>query len=161
MSKLFGDLLDYNPDTGQIIRKRTAGGQVAGTVAGTTNKRGYVQIRVANKIHYAHRIAWVLYYGEDAPEFIDHIDGDKANNKICNLRAATKTSNAHNQPITLANTTGFKGVSKARGRYQAQIRIHGKHKHLGYYATAEEAARVYARAARDTHGEFYNEPTSS
>ncbi|AZF94941.1 hypothetical protein HOU74_gp35 [Pectobacterium phage Phoria] len=161
MFNLFSKMLHYNPVTGELTRLRTGGGQLAGTIAGSTNKAGYTQVGVAGKLVYAHRIAWMLYYGEQPPAFIDHIDGDKSNNSIANLRAASKRENAHNQPKTAANTSGFKGVSRVRGRYQAQIRINSKHHHLGYYDTPEDAALAYEQVAKDTHGEFYHEPTHS
>lgn len=86
----------------------------------------------------------------------DHINGNKADNRKCNLRVATRSENKFNVGKRSDNTTGFKGVfwhSSAR-KFRAQITIGGHAKHLGYFATAEEASRAYNTAALSMHGEF-------
>lgn len=94
----------------------------------------------------------------DAPAnaVVDHINGDKLDNRRCNLRLATTAENIRNSARSVRNTSGFKGVSfdRSRGKWFASICANRKLKNLGRYATAEEAARVYDRAARELHGEF-------
>ena len=88
--------------------------------------------------------------------FVDHINGNKLDNRKCNLRQATKNQNEHNTPMRATNTSGYKGVSwaKQNKKWQAQITVNSKHKHLGFHTTKEAAARAYNRAALEYHGEF-------
>ena len=90
------------------------------------------------------------------PEIIDHINGIKNDNRICNLRAADDSKNAMNRRIRSDNTTGFKGVMfhKKNKKFVSQIQTNGEQKHLGYYATAEQAHQAYVAAAKELHGEF-------
>ncbi len=87
---------------------------------------------------------------------VDHIDGDGLNNRRNNLRPATDEQNKRNRRISKNNTSGYKGVFLDRGRWRACIDEHGRRHYLGYFATAEEAARAYDAAAREGHGEFAN-----
>lgn len=88
--------------------------------------------------------------------YIDHIDGDRANNNINNLRACSQSQNAANSKLNKNSTSGFKGVSwfEANGRWSSHITINGKKKHLGYFDDAREAARTYDKAANYFFGEF-------
>ena len=88
---------------------------------------------------------------------VDHIDENKANNNVKNLRWATSNENGYNQGKNKTNTSGFKGVSfdKNTNKYQARININGKRKHLGYYKTPEEASKSYEIKAKEIHGDFY------
>jgi hypothetical protein len=109
---------------------------------------GYRQVWWHGKHVWAHRVAFELM-GVPVPDQVDHINGDKADNRWCNLRAATSSQNARNRRV--ANRTGFKGVTPWQGRYRAQI----NRKHIGMFDTAEEAGRAYDVEARKQHGEFY------
>lgn len=128
-----------------------------GDKAGKKNAFGYIQIKIDRKDYYAHRIVWVMHKG-DIPKgmFIDHIDNDKSNNRISNLRLATKSQNNCNKPKNKNNTSGFKGVSfhKGIGKYVAQIKINNKGKSLGAYDTAEDAALAYQKESAIIHKEF-------
>jgi len=81
---------------------------------------------------------------------IDHINGNVFDNRKSNLRFATRSQNLANQPPRKSNRTGFKGVRKVNSRYRAQLR----NKHVGYFATADSAAKAYDKAARSYWGEF-------
>jgi hypothetical protein len=94
----------------------------------------------------------------DAPKEmqVDHINGNGLDNRRSNLRLATSTENARNRDKFKNNTTGYKGVSRQKGRkkFRAQIYANGKAIYLGWYDTAREAALAYDRAVRKYHGEF-------
>jgi hypothetical protein len=87
---------------------------------------------------------------------VDHIDGDGLNNRRANLRAVTTQQNAFNQRAAKGNTSGFKGVTwiKQGKKWQASIKLNGKSRHLGRFATAEEAHDAYVKASAELHGEF-------
>jgi hypothetical protein len=87
---------------------------------------------------------------------VDHINGDKLDNRRANLRVATKTQQRQNQRVTRRNTSGFKGVSRisSTGRWRARIKVSGRQMPCGVYATAESAALAYDAAAREYFGEF-------
>ena len=163
------ECLNYDPGTGSFIwrvrpphhfrrvRDQNAWNTCyAGQASGTAKDR-YVRIPLGGVEFYAHRIAWFLVYGDPVPEFLDHIDGDKLNNRIANLRAATKAQNYMNSRPR-PNKSGIKGVfpkQYARGiRFAASIKLAGKRYHLGQFATLEEAAKVRQEAAERLHGEY-------
>jgi len=105
----------------------------------------------------AHRLIWLYVYGEPVPPLIDHIDGNPHNNRINNLRAATKSQNMVNSGIQKNNTSGFRGVQKApnqRTGFAAYIRADGRYIHLGTFATIEDAAQARRDAANKLHGEY-------
>lgn len=85
---------------------------------------------------------------------VDHIDGDKLNCQRSNLRPCTRNQNCRNQSLSRANTSGYKGVIKANHKWRARVKINGKHKHMGYWDTPEEAAAAYNSGARILFGEF-------
>ena len=87
-----------------------------------------------------HRVVWFLNYGS-VPDLLDHIDGDKLNNRVENLRPATNSLNQRNK--LSYGSCKFKGVSMHKGKYRSRSRQDGKQLHLGYFEAAEEAARVY------------------
>lgn len=155
------DLLSYDPETG-VIRWRVHRGRYhcKGKVAGSLRKDGYINIRVGaggGGFVLAHRMAWVLAHGEWPAEFVDHINGDRSDNRLCNLRLATKQQNNANSASV--NKTGFRGVTyvpqrKATKKFMASIRVDGKGKTLGYFHTAEEAHAAWAAAAKKRHGKF-------
>ena len=105
-----------------------------------------------------HRVAWFLHYGEWPCRQIDHVNGNRSDNRIANLRLATNSENVCNRGKPKNNTSGFKGVSWNSGRraWLATIRRKGSNKNLGYFATREAAADAYNRAALKYHGEFAN-----
>jgi hypothetical protein len=87
---------------------------------------------------------------------VDHVNGDRLDNRKCNLRVATMEQNSHNSTLRKNNTSGFKGVyfKKANQRFFAKISINKKPTHLGYFSTAIDAAKTYDEAARKHYGEF-------
>jgi hypothetical protein len=130
----------------------------AGKAAGCKKtSTGYINIRLNNAIYLAHRLVYVYHHGDCLDgKNIDHIDGNRTNNRIENLRVATTKENTQNRGKQKNNTTGFKGVTyhhKDR-KYQAQIHSNGKMLFLGYYDTPELASAAYVIAAQKEHGDF-------
>lgn len=145
-------LLSYEPETGRFVRLvTTAALGRAGDVAGTLKGHGYVAISLGSKEHYAHRLAWLYVHGVWPDRKVDHINGDKADNRIANLRLVSNSENAFNVTRPRANNkTGFLGVvfDKARGKYVAFIRDGARNRNLGGFGTPEEAHSAYLAAKR-------------
>ena len=160
------ELLTYNPNTGKLLWKErplkyfnnpiytkrwnTKYASKETFTALVYRKSGHparLDGRLFNKTYSAHRIAWLIYYGEWPKNQIDHINQDATDNRIKNLRDVTPAENQKNRTLYNNNTTGYLGVSKHHGKYRARIRINNIDKHLGYYDTAEEAAAVRAVAS--------------
>lgn len=151
-------ILRYEPETGLLYwLKQTGTRTPEGCVAGHYRKENdYVIVGYEGERYSAHRIAWALYYGEWPQLPIDHINMDRKDNRISNLRLATVSENNINRPKQSNNTTGFKGVTfnKRTGKFAAKITFKKVTKCLGCFKTAEEAARAYQLAAKELHGEF-------
>jgi hypothetical protein len=153
------ELLHYEPDTGLFRWKLNCRGKVkVGSVAGTSNGKGYIAIRVNGEKFVAHRLAWALYYNQDPGAIeIDHIDKNKSNNKIINLRLASHKRNGANSGPRKNNKLGVKGVQYENGKFRAGIEKNGKQYYLGCYDTIEEASNVYWAVAEELYGEFAHE----
>jgi hypothetical protein len=108
-----------------------------------------------------HRFIMGLEYGDR--RVVDHINGDKLDNRKENLRICSIAENCLNSKAHRDNKSGFKGafLHKPSGRWMAQIARDGKKKHLGYFSSAEEAHAAYCAAAKVLHGDFYRETTPS
>jgi hypothetical protein len=130
--------------------------KIKGTQASRLKKsNGYQEVTINKKKHYAHRLIFMMFNGY-WPEQIDHIDGNRSNNLISNLREATNAQNNRNTKLRATNTSGYKGVymSKQSGRFIARITVNYKNVHLGCYKTIEEASQSYKKAALELHGSF-------
>jgi HNH endonuclease len=117
---------------------------------------GYRRFRhYDKKIYKASRVIYYLHTKE-WPEVIDHIDGNRSNDNIMNLRAATRSQNNKNVKKRKNNTSGHKGVSfkKKLGKYQVLVQVDGKNIYFGVYSDLEEAAEVARKAREELHGEF-------
>lgn len=150
------EILDYDPETGAFRWKVTRGNVPAGTEAGSISKvSGYRQIGIGGRIYYAHRLAFLMMGGSQ-PELVDHVSGDRADNRWANLRPATKAQNNVNGGVARHNTSGVRGVHwcQATKKWRACLSINNRPKHLGRFATKAEAAKAYEEAAAAQHGEF-------
>ncbi len=149
--------LSYDPLTGEFRWKKSIrNGHGAGTVAGCLHHSGYMLISVSRIKFPSQRLAWLFHTGEWPKEHIDHINMDKTDNRICNLREASYSQNAFNNPKPPCNTSGFKGVSwYARAqKYRAQITAYGKRYYLGLFDDPSLAHKAYKTASTLLHGEF-------
>jgi hypothetical protein len=122
--------------------------------AGYIGNDGYRAIKIEGKMYKAHRLVWKYHCGKDPKEFIDHIDGNKTNNNMENLREATRQQNNFNRGPAKKNELGIKGVRKDGNKYRATIKINGKKKHLGMFFTIEEARLVREEAEKKLFKEF-------
>jgi hypothetical protein len=112
-----------------------------GSMAGTRRSDGYLNVMVDGKFYRAHRLIFLYHFGYLPENEVDHIDRDRLNNKIENLREASKSCNARNSTQRSQTASGVKGVSwnKSAQKWQAQIMVNGTAKHLGYYSDFTEA----------------------
>ena len=126
-----------------------------GKVAGYRNKQGYIIIKCKNGEYLAHRLIFMLHHGY-YPIEVDHEDGNPSNNRITNLRAATRQQNSFNTKTKASSRTGVKGVGihKPTGHYKVSIKVNGKSIHLGYTTDIEEAKKMYEEASKLYHGDF-------
>ncbi len=124
-------------------------------VAGYSDHRGYRGVSLDRKKYWAHRIIFAMFNNCDpGMSDIDHIDGDKSNNRPSNLRIATRSQNTCNQGARKNNKSHFKGVSPNGSGFSAQITVRGKCIHLGTFKTPRDAHSAYCSAAERLHGKF-------
>jgi hypothetical protein len=147
------NLLVYDPATGYFTwKQRVAKCIQIGSVAGNTNKTGYVTIGLCKKVYKAHRLAWLYTYGSWPDGLIDHINGVKSDNRLSNLRVVNETGNSENvRKPNKRNKSGFMGVIWYQNKWRANITVNKKTKWLGDYATPEEAHAAYLGAKRLHH----------
>jgi hypothetical protein len=181
--ELMRELLRYEADTGHIfwrewpIEMFTDGKQSAehkrnklnSTIAGkrafrakhgtiANNGSQYRHGLILRRSFLAHRVAWVLHYGEWPAKNIDHINGDRGDNRIGNLRLADHHENLWNVGKHPNNTSGYKGVgwSASNNAWKARIAVKGKRIFLGHFKDKQEAYDAYCAAAEKYHGAFAN-----
>ena len=172
-AELLRKLLRYEPETGKLFWlprpvEMFEGGKYpaerlanfwnkknAGKEAFTTVSQGYHTGAVFRITHVAHRLIWKMMT-DCEPEQVDHINGDRSDNRWCNLREATSSQNACNRRLTRSNKSGFKGVSWDRKseKWRAQIERHGKKVCLGWFSCPQRAHDAYLQASVEMHGEF-------
>ena len=154
------EILNYNPDTGVFTWRakphKKASSVVVGTIAGNVDDQGYIRIYIARFAYKAHRIAWMYVTGEPAPSIIDHINGDRTDNRFDNLRLATRSLNNQNRKYKSRSKKTALGVfSTKKGGFTARISVTicGRKLsiHLGTYETEKEASDIYAGAKSLLH----------
>ena len=164
-------LLRYEPETGKLFwrerepamfeagrhsaeRSATAwNSRYAGKVAFTAleGEGGYQRGRIYGQLYKAHRVAWTIFYGCWPEHEIDHIDGDKSNNRITNLRDVPHMLNCRNRRLQKTNTTGYSGLTWRRDtkKWRACIHVNGRPTTIGSFATKEEAIDARKRAQNE------------
>lgn len=152
--ELVNSIFEYK-DGNLYFKKNVSLKAREGKMAGSLTSHGYVSVGFYKHKEYAHRVIFLMHHGY-MPELIDHIDGDTLNNRIENLRPATKSTNGMNRLKQKNNTSGYKGVyfSKERKKWIAQIKINKKMKSLGGFENIEDAHQCYVEAAKNIHKEF-------
>lgn len=143
--------LHYDENTGIFTRAITRGKIKAGSIAGGIHPSGYIHIRVHAKTHAAHRLAWLYVNGEFPKFHTDHINGNKLDNRVCNLRSVTCKENAINRSIKLNNTSGVIGVSFRNDikKWKVRISISGVDKNIGTYGSLLDAVAARMRANKE------------
>lgn len=147
-------LLEYNPATGLFRWKiRRSNVCATGWFSGTTNTGGYKLIMIDGRNHRAHRLAWLLTHGVIPPDDIDHENQNRADNRLCNLREATRTVNRRNASRNRNNTSGFTGVTfhSSVNKWCAQIVVNRKNIVLGYFTEIDEAVKA-RKLANERYG---------
>lgn len=148
------ELLDYNPETGALTwRVRKANCVHVGDAFGTVNKLGYRRGVIDNKSYHAHRLIWLWMTGAWPTDGVDHLNGDKIDNRWANLRNATVSVNTRNQKRGgRKSATGVLGVTPGKaGRFRVTIRVGGKNLYFGTHDTIEQAAAVYIEKKKIFH----------
>jgi len=153
--ELLRELFNYEPSTGWLMRRtRPANCTQKGDIAGSVSSNGYINIMINGKQYKAHRIVWLYHFGT-LPEYLDHINRNKLDNRLENLRPATKAQNMANRSRNTKSSSRFKGVRQKRSKWMAQARIDGEKKYLGSFSTQEDAHRAYCSAMQKEFGEYF------
>lgn len=144
------EFMSYDPDTGELVSKKT------GIPFRCVNPAGYLRVQIRGRFYQGHRLAWLLAYGEWPAEFLDHKNGNRVDNRLANLRLASKSENNRNRAVQKNNQAGIKGVHFCRqtGRWRAMLMVSKRRLCLGRFDTQEAAANAYREAAERLHGEF-------
>lgn len=151
------EYVGYNEITGTLFWLKNRGTRgIKGAAIKRINPGGYAEIYFAGKSYLAHRVCWWLYYGMEPTGEIDHINGDRTDNRISNLRLATREQNARNCRVKNTSSTGVKGVSRDRNSFRASCYMDGVRNYLGSYKSIEEAADAVRRFREKYHEEFHN-----
>lgn len=156
--------IEYDAVTGKLFWKNSHSNNKCrkGSEAGSRNIRDYVRIQLGGRYLLGHRIAWFLHFGQWPIGQIDHVNFNKLDNRIENLRIANHAENGRNRPAPANNASGFKGVhfDSTHRKFRAYIGIDNRRIALGYFDSAEQAAEAYEKAAAKLQGAFkWTEPT--
>jgi hypothetical protein len=159
--------LDYDPLTGSFVWKQRISDsrndkifntRFAGKIAGVKCPRGYIYIRMRDYGFFsASRLAWLYAHGAWPAQEVDHINGNPSDNRLSNLREASRSENGANRTIHSNNKSGFKGVTKHRNKWAACVRMNNKRYRLGVFDTPELAHKAYLKKAKELHGEYFRE----
>lgn len=151
------EVLHYDPETGVFIRKvrlaqRHQVGDRADFVVRGGGLKGYYRVSLFSERHLAHRLAWLYVYGEWPRHEIDHMNGDRGDNRICNLRDVTGAVNVQNMRVPRKrNLSGYLGVYASQGKWVARIQINRKTIHIGCFDDPEKAHHAYLKVKREIH----------
>lgn len=141
-------LFHYDPETGLLWKRYLK----VSKVAGCKNAAGYLVVGVGSRLYYVHRLLWLLHHGAWPEKHVDHINGNRSDNRLANLREATVAVNLQNQRTAQArNASGLLGVSCYKGAWTARICVQKKKLHLGTFASANAAHEAYLEAKRRLH----------
>ena len=146
-------ILEYRPETGELMwRERVARCVRVGDVAGCFDNKGYITIGIRKRIYKAHRLVWLIAHNSWPVGLIDHIDGNKSNNRLDNLRLVDETGNSENvRRPNKRNQSGFMGVIFVNNGWRASITVQGKTRYIGTFDTPEKAHQAYLEVKRKHH----------
>lgn len=165
-------VLNYCPETGILTWKnrnedhfKSPGAfkawntRFSGKKAGSPHSQGYRQVNLDGKVYLAHRVIWTMVHGDLCANDVDHINGNRSDNRLENLRSVSRSVNLRNSATKGAGATGVCGVSlhKATGKYRAYVTVDGKQIHLGFFNGIDSAIAARAEANKtygftDRHG---------
>jgi hypothetical protein len=151
------EVLNYDPNTGIFTWKQKTSNRIkVGAIAGNLHNCGYIELKVKGNRILAHRLAWLYEHGK-LPSLIDHINGDKKDNRICNLRQASFAENAYNSKIRVDNKSGIRCVcwDNKRQSWGVRIKLEGKLKYFGNYKDLNEAAKIAEKYRKEYHASFF------
>lgn len=144
------ECLRYEPDTGRFFwRKKLGPRAMPGNEAGSLNQTGYVKIKVLGIEYTRSRLAWFYVHSEWPNPYIDHINRNRSDDRICNLRVATRRENNCNTTLRSDNTTGVKGVIRHNSGYMARINYRGESIYLGMFDDLDDAGKAVQEAAKN------------
>jgi len=149
-------LFNYDEQSGFFTWKSKPSKKIViGDLAGCLSKNGYLLIGFNKKRYYAHRLVWLYCYGKFPKGVIDHINGIKTDNRLCNLREVTKTQNGQNRkkaPKTnkFSNDLGISWMVSLK-KWRSRITVNGKQIHLGIFDNKENALSAYLQAKAKYH----------
>lgn len=150
---------DYDPETGNLChaKSKNSGEIPKGSIAGYITSSGYRKVKINSIPYPAHHIAWLIYYGEHCTEQMDHINGNRSDNRISNLRVVNHSQNMQNSVMNISNTSGVKGVSYCpygrKKAYRAQINVNNE-VYKQDFLTLEEAEAWLLVLRTELHGEY-------
>ena len=147
-------VLSYDHTTGVFHWRVSTSNRVkAGRMAGRDNGVGYLRLMLDRRLYYTHRLAWMYVHGTMPEVEIDHINGNRSDNRISNLRLAQHRENGQNQVLRKTNTSGKHGVSwsKPHNKWAAYIMKDGRKRHLGLFDSLEDAGDAYLAGKARLH----------
>lgn len=147
-------VLSYDRTTGVFYWRVSTSNRVkAGRMAGRDNGVGYLRLMLDRRLYYTHRLAWMYVHGTMPEVEIDHINGNRSDNRISNLRLAQHRENGQNQALRKTNTSGKHGVSwsKPHNKWAAYIMKDGRKRHLGLFDSLEDAGDAYLAGKARLH----------
>lgn len=143
----------YDMQTGHFTWRVAGSGRVVGKRAGSVGSAGYRHMKAFGRQVLAHRLAWLYVTGKWPRDMVDHINGNRDDNRFANLRECDKTQN-HGNAVRKPNSLGYQGVARKGRRFVARIHYRGHSRILGNFDSAEDAHEAYVQEHRRLHGEF-------
>lgn len=147
--------LEYSPETGLFRWKKSGSGRQVGWFAGTPDGSGHLRVAIFGKRYQAHRLAWMIVYETSPRECLDHINGVRGDNRICNLREATHTQNVWNTDWPPGKKGLPRGVDAVgKNKFRARAMINGVMRYTTRFDSAEAAGFAYLQLVQKHRGDF-------